>query len=85
VLAPGLLGFSWLGIGLAVVVPLVFAAAGRVGAHPARELEPRLEFLEDSRPIDQGAVASWPAGVDANDFYEVMSGFKGDSSAGGSP
>ena len=31
-LAVGLLGFALLGIGLAVVVPLVFAAAGRVGA-----------------------------------------------------
>src|SRR6478609_1632515 len=42
VLAPGvavgLLGFALLGIGLAVVVPLVFAAAGRVGTHPARSI-----------------------------------------------
>jgi predicted MFS family arabinose efflux permease len=42
VLAPspavGLAGFALLGIGLAVVVPLVFAAAGRVGAHPARSI-----------------------------------------------
>jgi predicted MFS family arabinose efflux permease len=37
-LAVGLLGFALLGIGLAVVVPLVFAAAGRVGAHPARSV-----------------------------------------------
>lgn len=37
-LAVGLLGFALLGIGLAVVVPLVFAAAGRVGAHPARSI-----------------------------------------------
>jgi fucose permease len=42
VLAPdlvvGLVGFALLGIGVAVVVPLVFAAAGRVGAHPARSI-----------------------------------------------
>jgi len=40
VLAPGLpvglAGFALLGIGVALVVPLVFAAAGRVGPHPAR-------------------------------------------------
>jgi len=42
VLAPGLAvglgGFALLGIGVALVVPLVFAAAGRVGPHPARSI-----------------------------------------------
>jgi predicted MFS family arabinose efflux permease len=42
VLAPGLVlglgGFALLGIGVALVVPLVFAAAGRVGSHPARSI-----------------------------------------------
>jgi predicted MFS family arabinose efflux permease len=42
VLAPdvavGLGGFALLGIGVALVVPLVFAAAGRVGPHPARSI-----------------------------------------------
>jgi predicted MFS family arabinose efflux permease len=42
VLAPnlvlGLLGFGLLGIGVALVVPLVFAAAGRIGPHPARSI-----------------------------------------------
>ncbi len=37
-LAVGLIGFALLGIGVAVVVPLVFAAAGRVGPHPARSV-----------------------------------------------
>jgi hypothetical protein len=37
-LAVGLGGFALLGIGVAVVVPLVFAAAGRVGTHPARSV-----------------------------------------------
>jgi predicted MFS family arabinose efflux permease len=37
-LAIGLAGFALLGIGVALVVPLVFAAAGRVGAHPARSI-----------------------------------------------
>jgi predicted MFS family arabinose efflux permease len=37
-LATGLAGFALLGIGVALVVPLVFAAAGRVGPHPARSI-----------------------------------------------
>jgi len=37
-LAVGLAGFAFLGIGVALVVPLVFAAAGRVGPHPARSI-----------------------------------------------
>jgi MFS family permease len=37
-LVVGLCGFALLGIGVAVVVPLVFAAAGRVGPHPARSV-----------------------------------------------
>ena len=37
-LAIGLGGFALLGIGVALVVPLVFAAAGRVGPHPARSI-----------------------------------------------
>jgi hypothetical protein len=37
-LAVGLAGFALLGVGVALVVPLVFAAAGRVGPHPARSI-----------------------------------------------
>jgi hypothetical protein len=37
-LAIGLIGFALLGMGVALVVPLVFAAAGRVGPHPARSI-----------------------------------------------
>jgi MFS family permease len=37
-LAVGLGGFALLGIGVALVVPLVFAAAGRIGPHPARSI-----------------------------------------------
>jgi MFS family permease len=37
-LAVGLGGFALLGVGVAVAVPLVFAAAGRVGPHPARSI-----------------------------------------------
>jgi predicted MFS family arabinose efflux permease len=38
VLVLGLAGFALLGIGVAIVVPVVFAAAGRIGAHPARSI-----------------------------------------------
>jgi predicted MFS family arabinose efflux permease len=31
-------GFALIGIGVAVVVPLIFAAAGRIGPHPARSI-----------------------------------------------
>lgn len=31
-------GFALLGVGIAVVVPLVFAAAGRIGDHPGRSI-----------------------------------------------
>jgi predicted MFS family arabinose efflux permease len=34
----GLAGFALLGTGVALVVPLVFAAAGRLGPHPARSI-----------------------------------------------
>lgn len=37
-LAVALAGFALLGTGCAVVIPLVFAAAGRVGPHPARSI-----------------------------------------------
>jgi len=37
-LAVGLAGFALIGTGVALVVPLVFAAAGRVGPHPARSV-----------------------------------------------
>ena len=37
-LAVGLVGFALLGVGVATVVPLVFAAAGREGPHPARSI-----------------------------------------------
>jgi MFS family permease len=37
-LVPVVCGFALIGIGIAVVVPLVFAAAGRIGPHPARSI-----------------------------------------------
>lgn len=37
-LAAGLLGFALLGVGVALVIPIVFAAGGRVGPHPGRSV-----------------------------------------------
>jgi MFS family permease len=37
-LAVGFAGFALLGAGVAVVIPLAFAAAGRIGPHPARSV-----------------------------------------------
>jgi MFS family permease len=36
--ALGILGFALIGVGVSVVIPLAFAAAGRIGQHPAREI-----------------------------------------------
>src|SRR5262249_13247907 len=42
VLAPdlpvALVGFALLGTGVAIIIPLVFAAAGRIGPYPARSI-----------------------------------------------
>lgn len=38
VAAAAIAGFALLGIGISVVVPLAFAAAGRIGAHPGRSI-----------------------------------------------
>jgi fucose permease len=35
---PVVAGFGLVGVGIAIVVPLVFAAAGRIGDHPGRSL-----------------------------------------------
>ena len=37
-IVPVLCGFALIGIGIAVVVPLAFATAGRIGPHPARSI-----------------------------------------------
>jgi len=37
-LAAGLVGFALLGLGVALVIPIVFATAGRVGPHPGRSV-----------------------------------------------
>jgi MFS family permease len=37
-LAAGLAGFALLGVGVALVIPVVFATAGRIGPHPGRSI-----------------------------------------------
>lgn len=37
-LTAGLVGFALLGLGVALVIPIVFATAGRVGPHPGRSI-----------------------------------------------
>jgi predicted MFS family arabinose efflux permease len=55
-LAVGLVGFALLGIGVAVVVPLVFAAAGRVGPHPARSVAGVAGVAYGSGLVAPGAI-----------------------------
>jgi MFS family permease len=59
-LAPGvavaLVGFALLGFGVAVVVPLAFAAAGRVGTHPARSIAGVAVVAYGSGLVAPGAI-----------------------------
>jgi MFS family permease len=55
-LAVGLAGFALLGIGVAVVVPLVFAAAGRVGPHSARSVAGVAGVAYGSGLVAPGAI-----------------------------
>jgi predicted MFS family arabinose efflux permease len=60
VLAPapavGLAGLGLLGTGVALVVPLVFAAAGRVGPHPARSVAGCAGIAYGSGLVAPGAI-----------------------------
>jgi predicted MFS family arabinose efflux permease len=49
-------GFALLGIGVAVVVPLVFAAAGRIGPHPGRSIAGAAAIAYGSGLIAPGAI-----------------------------
>jgi predicted MFS family arabinose efflux permease len=49
-------GFALLGIGIAVVVPLVFAAAGRIGPHPGRSIAGVAGIAYGSGLIAPGAI-----------------------------
>lgn len=49
-------GFALIGIGIAVVVPLVFAAAGRIGPHPGRSIAGVAGIAYGSGLIAPGAI-----------------------------
>jgi predicted MFS family arabinose efflux permease len=53
-----ILGFALLGVGIAVVVPLVFAAAGRIGDHPGRSLAGVAGIAYGSGLIAPGVIGS---------------------------
>jgi predicted MFS family arabinose efflux permease len=55
-LGVGLAGFALLGVGVAVVVPLVFAAAGRIGPHPARSVAGVAGVAYGSGLVTPGAI-----------------------------
>src|SRR5262249_10818039 len=54
--ALGFAGFALLGIGVALVVPLAFAAAGRSGPHPARNIAGVAGIAYASGLVAPGAI-----------------------------
>lgn len=76
VLAPGpavgLAGFALLGIGVAVVVPLVFAAAGRVGAYPARSVAGVAGVAYGSGLVAPGVIGGIAAASSLTTAYAVV-------------
>ena len=71
-LAVGLAGFGLLGIGVAVVVPLVFAAAGRVGPHPARSIAGVAGIAYGSGLVAPGIVGGIAAASSLTTAYVVV-------------
>jgi predicted MFS family arabinose efflux permease len=55
-LAAGIVGFALLGIGVAIVVPLVFAAAGRADPNPARGVAGVAGIAYGSGLVTPGAI-----------------------------
>lgn len=49
-------GFALIGIGIAVVIPLVFAAAGRIGPHPGRSIAGAAGIAYGSGLVAPGAI-----------------------------
>ncbi|HEX8007355.1 MAG TPA: MFS transporter, partial [Trebonia sp.] len=49
-------GFALIGVGIAVVVPLVFAAAGRIGPHPGRSIAGAAGIAYGSGLIAPGVI-----------------------------
>jgi MFS family permease len=73
-LAVGLVGFALLGIGVAVVVPLVFAAAGRVGPHPAQSVAGVAGIAYGSGLAAPGVIGGIAAATSLRTSFSVVAG-----------
>jgi MFS family permease len=73
-LALGLAGFALLGIGVALVVPLVFAAAGRIGPHPARSIAGVAGVSYGSGLIAPGVIGGIASASSLTTAFYVVAG-----------
>jgi MFS family permease len=73
-LAVGLAGFALLGVGVALVVPLVFASAGRVGAHPARSIAGVAVVAYGSGLVAPGIIGGIAAASSLTTSFCVVAG-----------
>jgi predicted MFS family arabinose efflux permease len=73
-LAVGLVGFALLGVGVAVVVPLVFAAAGRVGPHPARSVAGAAAVAYGSGLVAPGVIGGIASASSLKAAFCVVAG-----------
>jgi fucose permease len=73
-LAVGMAGFALLGVGLAVVIPLVFAAAGRVGPHPARSVAGVAGVAYGSGLVAPGAIGGIASASSLTTAFWVVGG-----------
>lgn len=78
VLAPDLVvalcGFALLGTGVAVVVPLVFAAAGRIGPHPARSIAGVAGIAYGSGLLAPGTIGGIASASSLKASFAVVAG-----------
>jgi predicted MFS family arabinose efflux permease len=73
-LAVGLVGFALLGIGVAIVVPLVFAAAGRADPNPARGVAGVAGIAYGSGLVTPGAIGGIAAISSLTTAFCVVAG-----------
>jgi predicted MFS family arabinose efflux permease len=67
-----LVGFALLGVGVATVVPLVFAAAGRVGPHPGRSIAGVAGIAYGSGLITPGVIGGIASATSLSVAYGVF-------------
>lgn len=73
-LAVGLVGFALLGIGVAVVVPIVFASAGRIGPHPGRSIAGVASVAYASGLVAPGVVGGIAAASSLTTSFCLVAG-----------